>query len=172
MSDPVTGALILSAVLGGASAIQQGQVASANAKSAQNTANYNSQVATNNAVSARQQAAANEEAQRRGAAMQMGRLRAGVAESGVGTDSTAADLYGQSLASADLDAKNILYAGELKGLGLDSEAYSQQQAAQRYGSNASSAVTGSVLSAGTAALSSYNSYNNYQQQSKLLAARS
>lgn len=147
---------IILAAVAVVSSIQQSNTAKANAQSQANIASYNQKVSENNATSARQAAAANEEAQRRQSAVQLGRLRAGIVESGGGTDGSNGDLYGQSAANADLDAKNILYAGELKGQGLDSEAYMQGQAAERYRSNASSIGNATLLNAGTAALSSYS----------------
>lgn len=146
------------------SAVQQGQVASANAKSSANIAGYNQKVAENNAVATRQQAVANEESQRRSASIQMGRARASIAESGAGADG--ADLYGQGLATAELDAKNILYAGDLKGQGLDSEAYMQGQAKQTYSSNAKAASNGIFLNAAGSVLSSFGNYTRGASLSK------
>lgn len=158
MSDPITAIAIASAVMGAASSIQQGQVASANAKTQANFADYNAKVADTNATIARQQAVANEESQRRSAALVLGRQRAGAAEAGGGLDGTAGDLYAQSLSTADLDAKNILYMGELKGRGLDSDAALQRSGAGAYRSNASSAITGSYLSAAGAAFAGAGNY--------------
>lgn len=146
------------AAVAAASAIQQGRVASANAKSQANVSDYNAKVAENNAATSRQQAVANEEGQRRQAALQLGRQRAGTAEAGGGLDGTSGDLYAQSLQNVDLDAKNILYQGDLRGQGLDSEATLQTAGAGQYRSNASQAVSGSYYSAAGAALSGAGNY--------------
>lgn len=149
---------IAAAVIAAASSIQQGRVASANAKSQANYADYNAKVSENNATISREQAVANEESQRRQAGLQLGRMRAGIAESGGGLSGTSGDLYSQSLAASDLDAKNILYMGDLKGMGLESDASLQRSSASMYRDNASAIRSGSYLSAAGKAFASYGSY--------------
>lgn len=167
MADPFTWAAIAGAALSAASSIQQGRVASANAKSAANVADYNAKVADNNAATARQQAVANEEGQRRQAALQLGRQRAGTAEAGGGLSGTSGDLYAQSLQNADLDAKNILYMGELRGEGSDSESTLQRTGASQYRANGKAAVSGSYLSAAGAAFSGVGNYYKTSALSKV-----
>lgn len=164
---PVAYLMVASTALAAASAIQQGKVASANSQSQANISDYNAKVASNNATTARQQAGANEEAQRRQAAIQLGRQRAGTAQAGGGLDGTSGDLYAQSLQNVDLDAKNILYQGDLRGQGLDSESTLQTAGASQYRSNASTAISGSYLSAAGAA---FSGAGNYYKTSALMKA--
>jgi len=159
---PVAYLIAASAAMTVVSAIQQGNVASANAKSAANVAGYNAKVAENNAVAARQQAGANEEAFRRQAAIDLGKQRASIAENGSGLDS-----YASSLANVELDAQNIRYGGELKALGMEQESVLQRNSAAISRGNASSAMTGGILNAGAAALSGVSSYGKYNASLKL-----
>lgn len=150
---------IAMAVLAAVSAVASATAQSNAAKGEKNIAEYNSQVATNNANAARQQAGANELAQRRNAAIQLGRERAGIVQSGQGLDGSAADLYEQSTGNAELDAMNIRYMGEVKGSGLDEESVLQKARATQYGKNAKAAMTGGYLKAGAAAFSAYSNYS-------------
>lgn len=149
---------IAAAVLSAVSTIASAKAQSNAAKGEQNVANYNAQVAKNNAEATRQQAGANELAQRREAAIQLGRERAGIVQSGQGLDGSAADTYEQSLANAEIDAMNIRYMGDLKGQGLDSESTLQKARGVQYGKNAKAIMTAGYLSAGASALSSYGRY--------------
>jgi mannitol-specific phosphotransferase system IIBC component len=155
---------IVAAIAGAGGALVSASAASQQAKAQQNMANYNAQVATNNATAVRQQAGANEEAQRRQAAVQLGRERAGIVQSGQGLDGTGADIYRQSTGNAELDALNTRYMGELKGQGLDSESTLQRTAATQYGNNASSALIGGFLNAGAAGLSGYGGVMQWQKR--------
>lgn len=145
---------ILGAV-GAAGAVVSAVSASNQAKAAGQAGEYNAQVANNNALAARQQADANDLAQRRQAAVALGRERAAVVQSGQGLDGTGADLYAESSANAELDSMNTRYMGDVRGQGLDQQSTLFRSSAGQYARNASGALVGGALNAGSAALSGY-----------------
>lgn len=124
------------------------------AQAQRKAATYNSRVAANQATIAAQQANVNEDAQRRRAAMALGREAAGAAESG-GLSGTNLDTFQQSATNAELDALNIRYQGKL---GVQS-ATEQQNLDDM---NAQAANEDGYLNAGAAALSSYGNYQRGQ----------
>lgn len=115
-----------------------------------NAAEYNAGVAEQNAKIAVDQASVNESAQRRRAALQIGRQVSGTAANG-GLSGTGLDLIEQSTAFAEMDALNIRYAGSLGKLSGDTQS-------KLYGMQADDAETAGYLNAGSAALSGYGSY--------------
>lgn len=141
------------------SAIQQGRTASANAQAGADAATYNAAVGHQNAEAALRAGSANEEADRRKSAAEMGRLRAGMAENGIGLDSgTATDLTMQSSMNAELDALNIRYGAAQQAQALESGSVLDTMQAKQGRKNAKSAMTAGYLNAGASALSSYNAY--------------
>lgn len=107
-----------SAVVAAVSYVQAGKNADAQGRAAQQAADYNAEIQAQNARVARQQAGAREEAQRRQARQVLGEQRAALSQAGIGLGGSAADVYGQSAANAELDALNIRYEGELDARGL------------------------------------------------------
>ena len=157
--DPITIMMVATAVTAVGS-IAQGNAAAAQQQSAANAANYNAQVNENNAQTALQAASANEDAQRRKSAGDMGRLRAGMAENGIGLDSgTATDLTEQSAMNAEMDALNIRYQGKTQAQAYKSGAALDRMQSEQSMSNASAARTSGYLTAGASALSSYGRYS-------------
>lgn len=153
-----------------AGAITSANAQAASQQSAANAADYNAEVARQKASVAFQQGNANEEAQRRQAAMVMGKQAAATAQSGVDLSSgSALDLYKQSATNAELDALNIRYGAQLQAQGFQQQGTLDTLSAQQSRSNASSAMTAGYLNAGAAALSSYGSYTS--QKASIQAAQ-
>lgn len=126
----------------------------ASAQAQRKAASYNAKVAANNAQIAADQANVNEDAQRRRAAMAIGREAAGAA-AGSGISGTNADNLEQSATYAELDALNIRYQGQL---GVQSD-MNQATLDNMQGKAANEA---GYLNAGAAALSSYGTYQRGQ----------
>lgn len=164
--DPMT-AMMIGSAMAAASSISQAQAAKQQYQSQADAANYNATVANQNAETALQASSANEEAQRRKSAQDMGHLRAGLAENGIGLDSgTATDLTEQSALNAEMDALNIRYQGQTQARAYKTQSALDTQAANQARSNASAAMTQGYLSAGSAALTGYGRYSNYQARLK------
>lgn len=106
------------AVIGAYSAYQGGKSTGAAYKASAKSDEYNAEIQRQNAAVSRQQAGAREEAQRRQARQVLGEQRAALSQAGTGLAGSAADVYGQSAAAAELDALNIRYEGELQARGL------------------------------------------------------
>jgi hypothetical protein len=115
---------------------------------------YQQDVERQNARLAREQSGVNEDAQRRMAAVVLGRQAAAAAD-GSGLSGTNADLIEQSAANAEMDALNIRYKGKLGVMSHDTQA-------NIYGASADSASTAGYQNAAASALSSYGSYRNTQ----------
>lgn len=160
--EPVTIMLVASAAVGAMSAISQANAASSQAKSQANAAEYNATVDKQRADVAMQQSNANEDAQRRSSRIALGQQRAGLVESGIGTDGSAADLAGQSSLNAEMDALNIRYQGKLQASGALAQQGLDSYSATAARSNASNIQTAGYFNAGAAALSSYGTYTNNQ----------
>lgn len=150
-------ATIGSAVLGAYSAIQGGRAAEANARAQQQAENYNATIQAQNATVARQQANAREEAQRRKARQFLGEQRAALAQAGIGLEGSAADVYEQSAAEAELDALNIRYEGALDARGLLAQSEMSTYAGRVAGVNATTARRSSYLDAASSLLSGASS---------------
>ena len=167
MSGATTAVLIASTAVAAAGAIAQGNAAKASAQSQANAATYNAAMADQNADTAMQAASANEEAQRRKSAGEMGRLRAGMAENGIGLDSgTATDLTEQSAMNSELDALNIRYQGKQQARDYKAQAALGQQSASAALAAGKAAQTAGYLTAGATALSGYGKYSGYQSRLK------
>lgn len=167
MADPISWAMIASTAVTAVSAISQGNAAAAQAQSQANAANYNAVMAEQNASSAMAAASANEDAKRRQSAHQMGQLRAGLAENGIGLNSgTAGDLTEEAAMNAELDALNIRYQGQQQARDYKAQAALGVQQAQQANANASAARTSGYLTAGASALQGYGRYAGYQAQLK------
>lgn len=135
-----------------------GAMQAADAKS--DSLNAQAAAAQNNAVIAQQNARntrlasdANEEAQRRKSAHDLGTLRAGLLQAGIGTGGSAADVLGQATGNAELDALNIRYDGSMRAANQENQGlmYTQQAAASRQG--ASNAQEAGFLGAAASLLS-------------------
>ncbi|CAB4122032.1 hypothetical protein UFOVP16_43 [uncultured Caudovirales phage] len=162
MSGATTAILIASTAVSAVGAIAAGNAQAASAKSAANAAQYNATIAEQNAQTALQASSANEDAQRRKSAVEMGRLRASLAENGVGFDSgSGMDLVTQSDMNAELDALNIRYGGQQQARAYRSQSALDTASAEQARLNASAASTGGYLSAGASALTGYGKYYSY-----------
>lgn len=167
MADPISWAMIAGTAVSAVSAVSQGMAANAQAQSQANAAQYNATIAEQNASSALAAASANEDAQRRKTAGEMGRLRAGLAENGIGLDSgTATDLTEQSAMNAELDALNIRYGGQQQARAYKTQAALDVQQAQASKASGQAAMTAGFLTAGASALNGYGRYAGYQAQLK------
>lgn len=131
-------------------AVVAGVGALSNANAKKNSDHYNQQVEEQRGAIAVQQASTNETAQRRRAAMFIGRQTSSVAEN-AGLSGTGLDLIEQSSTEAEMDALNIRYGGQLGKLSASANA-------QLYGMEADDAETAGYVNAGSAALSGYGSY--------------
>lgn len=134
-------------------AYQQGQAAEATYKSQAQAADYNATIQSQNATVARQQAAAREEAQRRRTRQILGEQRAAIGQAGIGLGGSAADVYGQSAANAELDALNIRYEGELDARGLLAQSELTRYEAKADRMNAKSAKRAGYVNTASALLS-------------------
>ncbi|SAL59690.1 hypothetical protein AWB71_03312 [Caballeronia peredens] len=165
MADPVTWLAVAGAALGTVGAITSANAQAASSESAANAARYNAAADQSRATVALQQGNANEDAQRRQAALALGRQSAASAESGVDLASgSALDLYKQSATNAELDALNIRYGSRLQAQGLQSQSVLDNMSAAQADSNASSAMTAGYLNAGASALSAYGTYTSRKAQ--------
>lgn len=153
-------AALAAAAVSAASAYQQGKVASANAQHQADAADFNAKVGAQNAEATLRAGSANEEAQRRKSAVEMGRMRAGMAENGIGLDSgTATDLTMQSSMNAEMDALNIRYGAAQQAQALSTGAMLDGRDAVQGRKNAKAAMTAGYMNAASSALSSYGNYS-------------
>jgi hypothetical protein len=97
------------------SSIQQGQAA-------KKAGDYNAAVATRNAGIAREQAAADAEALQRHVNKVMGASRATIAASGVTFEGSPLDVLAASAGAGEMDRQALLYKGELRAMGYESDA--------------------------------------------------
>ena len=139
-------------------ALSQGYSKAAAAESQSNAFAYQAQQDRNRAQVAYQQGNQNEEAQRRQADQQLGRIRANAAQSGVGTDGSAADVLQQSTTNSTLDALNIRYQADLQARGALAQADLDTFSARTKNQEATNARIGAWLNAGSAALSGGRGY--------------
>lgn len=102
----MTYAFVAAAVVAAVGAIAAG-------KAQKNAQEYQAQVDEQNGLLARRNAGANEEQQRKQARAFQGRQLAAIGESGTMLSGSAADIFKESLYSAEMDALNIRYEGEL-----------------------------------------------------------
>lgn len=152
-----------SAVIGAYSAVQSGKTQSANYRAQQQAEEYNATIQAQNAQVSRQQANAREETQRRRARQALGEQRAALAQAGIGLSGSAADVYGQSAANAELDALNIRYEGELDARGLLAQSELSRYSGQTAGVNARSARSAGRLDAASSLLAgASNAYGSYR----------
>lgn len=167
MADPITIAMIASTAMAAVGAISAGNAAKAQADSQAQAATYNATMAQQNADTALQASNANEEAQRRKSAIDLGHMRAGLAENGIGLDSgTATDLTEQSAMNAELDALNIRYSGKQQARDYTAQAALGTQSAAASLAAGKAAQTSGYLTAGAQALNGYGRYAGYQAQIK------
>lgn len=167
MADPITIAMVASTAMAAVGAISAGNAAAAQGQAQANAANYNATMAEQNASTAQAAASANEDAARRKSAHQMGQLRAGLAENGIGLDSgTATDLTEESAMNAELDALNIRYQGAQQARDYKAQAALGVQSAASSLAAGKAAQTAGYLTAGSQALSGYGKYAGYQAQIK------
>lgn len=149
-----TAATSTATYLAAAAAVASVASAAATAQGQRKSASYNASVAANNATAAASQANVNEDAQRRRAALALGREAAGAAQ-GSGLSGTNLDTYEQSATNAELDALNIRYQGKL-GVQQGNEQATLDNMQSK------SANEATYLNAGAAALSTYGSYQRGQ----------
>lgn len=148
------------------SAYQGGKAQEAGYKAQAQADEYNATIQSQNAAVARQQANAREEAQRRQARQVLGEQRAALSQAGIGLSGSAADIYGQSAANAELDALNIRYEGELDSRGLLAQSELSTYQGKVSGMNAKSAKQAGTLSAASTALSGASQAYGYYKRPK------
>lgn len=142
--------------------IQAGKAQEAGYKAQANADLYNAEIERQNAAAARLQANAREEAHRRQARQFLGEKRAALSQAGIGLSGSAADVYAQDAANAELDALNIRYEGELQARGLlaQSELSTYQSRVSRM--NGKAAMRGAKISAASTLLAAAgNAYGGY-----------
>lgn len=158
------GAAALPLLVGGGAAlqavgsIQQGNAAYASARSQAAAELYNAQANELRAQQALARSGQEEQAQRRGARMQLGAARGAALESGVGVEGSAGLVYQQSVANAELDALNIRYGGVLESQGYKEEAKMNRISAANAIRAGKQARTAGYIGAGTAVLQAGASY--------------
>lgn len=122
-------------------------------------ATQNAAVARQNAQSAFNVGIGKEEAVRRNSAQQLGAQTAAASESGfVSSSGSMLNAQVQSAGNAELDALQTRYQGLLQGQSYQDQAASDDYEAKVASSNAGNALTGGIIGAGTAALSSYSQF--------------
>ena len=158
---PLGAMIAASAAVSAVGAIQQGMAAQAQAKSAQDAANYNATIKRQQAASELQQSGAREEQQRRGARQVLGQQRAALAQAGIGMGGSSLDIEEQSADRAELDALTMRYEGDLRAKGLLAAAEGAEYEGRAAISAGKNAMTGAYLSAGASLLSAAGSYKYY-----------
>lgn len=158
---PLGAMLAASAAVSAVGAIQQGMAAQAQAKSAQDAANYNATIKRQQAASELQQSNAREEQQRRGTRQVLGQQRAALAQAGIGLGGSALDIEEQSADRAELDALTMRYEGDLRAKGLLAAAEGAEYEGRAAISAGKNAMTGAYLSAGASLLSAAGTYKYY-----------
>lgn len=139
-------------------AISGGAQKSGQYKAAAQANEYNAAVLRQRSETALSVSNQRESQQRRTSAIAMGKMRAGIAQSGLGMGGTNADLERQSSVLAELDALNIRYEGENESRGLLASANLEDMYAGANRSNARSARLSGFMSATGAALGGYGNY--------------
>lgn len=156
-----------SAAMSAYGAIQQGNVASQNAKAQQQAENYNAAVNIQNANQAGMLASSREQMQRSNTAQQLGQMRAAMAESGGGFTGTNAGVERQSDINAELDALSTRYQGVLQSRGYSAQAGLDYYQGRVAGVNATQAKTGSYFGAAEALLGGATDIYGYQTNSRI-----
>lgn len=144
--DPVTMTVISTAfsVFG---AVQQGN-------SAKKIGEYNAAVARRNAEAARAQAGADARAKERESIQRLGSIRAAYGASGVASGGSPLDVLSTNAALLELDKQNLLYRGELRGMGYESDA-ALAQAEGKAGQTAGYLKAGGALMSGAGKVYDY-----------------
>jgi hypothetical protein len=146
---------LISGAFSALSAISSANNQADNFNNQANAADWNAQRSQQAGANAMQVANANEEATRRKAAVELGKQRGAIAESGAGLDG---ESYAQSVQNAELDALNTRYSGILQANGFASDASQQRYSAGVSRDNAGKAKDAGVLSAGAAILGGVGNY--------------
>src|ERR1051325_10333861 len=106
--------MIASAVVGAAGAISSAKAQRASYKAQQQADNYNATVNRDNATNAENAASANELAMRRTNQLRLGAMRAQIGSTGGGFAGTNLELADQDASTAELDALNTRYRGQMQ----------------------------------------------------------
>jgi len=150
--------MIASAVMGAIGSIQKGQQQDAQYRANAQANEYNAAVMRQRSETSLSVANQREEQQRRNAAFTMGKMRAGIAESGLGTGGSNADLERQSSVMAELDSLNIRYEGMLESKGMLDQANLEDSYALSNRRNASAAKRAGYMGAAGSLLAGYGNY--------------
>jgi HD superfamily phosphodiesterase len=159
--------MVASAVVGAAGAISSSKAQAASYKSQAEANNYNATVNRDNANAAMNAASANELAQRRTNAQRLGAMRAQIGSNGGGFVGTNLELADQDAATAELDALDTRYRGQMQARGLLAEANLDDFQAKAARLNASSATTAGYYGAASSILGSASNYSNARSLSTL-----
>jgi hypothetical protein len=150
--DPGSWFMAASAVIGAMSAMDSASAASANYQRQAQAADTNATIARNNASGAMQAASANEDAQRRKSAWQLSQQRAALGQSGIAFEGSPLDVYGQSVANAELDALNIRYQVQSQATNYLNQGLMYGQQADAARASADNAEEAGFLGAATSLL--------------------
>lgn len=142
-------------------AIQAGKAQQAEANARAQANQYNAKVKEMNAQIARTQANAREEQQRRKGRQVLGAQRAGIAQAGIGFGGSALDIMEQSADTAELDALNIRYEGELQSTGLLADAEAERYEAGVNRMAGRNAMKAAYIGAGSALIGGASNYYTY-----------
>jgi hypothetical protein len=151
-------AAIVSAVAAASSAAATGVASSQQASAQANAASYNATVQHQAGVQASNTAASNEATSLRRSSADLGEQAAAFGEANIGTGGSVAGVEKQSRASAQEDALNIWYGGELERKGAFASAKLENYQSDVYQQQSKNALIGGGIGAGTALLSGAANY--------------
>lgn len=152
--------MVAAAAMSAIGSIQRGNQMDAQYQAQAQANEYNAAVLRQRSETALSVSNQREEQQRRAAAFQIGKMRAGIAQSGMGLGGTNADLERQSQVMAELDSLNIRYEGALESRGLLQRATMEDANSGANRRNADAASEAGYMGAAGAALSGYGGYLN------------
>lgn len=153
--------MLIGAAVQAVGAIQAGKAQQAEANARAQANQYNAKVKEMNAQIARTQANAREEQQRRKGRQVLGAQRAGIAQAGIGFGGSALDIMEQSADTAELDALNIRYEGELQSTGLLADAEAERYEAGVNRMAGRNAMKAAYIGAGSALIGGASNYYTY-----------
>lgn len=150
--------MVAAAAMQAIGSISRGQQQEAQYQAQAQANEYNAAIMRQRSETALSVSNQREEQVRRNAAFTMGKMRAGIAQSGLGMGGSNADIERQSSVMAELDALNVRYEGTLESKNLLSGANLEDSYAAANRRNAKAALSAGYLGAAGSALSGAGSY--------------
>ena len=158
--------MIASTAMAAYGSIQQGKVASANAKAQQSAYNYNAAIESQNASTAGAVATSREQQVCQQNQEQMGNIRAAMAEGGL-NGGTSTGVANQSAVSGEMNALNTRYAGILQSNNFRNESTLESYQGRVAGVNAGQAKQAGYWGAATDILQGASSMYAYQTGTRI-----